>query len=496
MGYQVYILNLPGYFFIPVLGYLWALLTVSVLRKASKPLMASLLYISVGLAGYYFAGVFAIAGIITAMTDMVLSGRDKKVRVLSAVCTLAVVILAPLVFLGTSSYNLSAGWTLGMPEHIFAISRSRMQVPLIIALVWLLIMPLIGHFRDLLSAKRTLIIIQFISLGLTIALPSSFWFRDDNYRAELRMIHATDNFEWESVIGIYDRIQGKHEAEQYWQPTRIMVLLKDLALLKTGKDNDRTFDFDDGSKEQNRNFNLPMSLQIGKTFFFNYGLPGVCNRWCIEESILSGFNNNTYKYLAMNAILQNKTELALKYLEPLEHTLFYRKWARQQRKLCTDTSLVADSAPYDKILPLMCYEDIVCADFDGCEFFMMNHFNGPSPQNTTPFYDRTAVMFAMKSKQPELFWARFFLYLDSNNPDKIGRSYQEAAYLFSIISRNERLLRSLPIDNQIKNLYNSFSQIASKVGNVSNQEAHSAFPPYLRHTYFYYYFYMNELQLF
>jgi len=198
----------------------------------------------------------------------------------------------------------------------------------------------------------------------------------------------------------------------------------------------------------------------------------------------------------MNAILQDKTELALKYLGALEHTLFYRKWARQQRRLCTDTSLIAGSAPYDKILPLMCYEDIVRSDFDGCEYFMMEHFNGSSPQNTTPLYDRAALMFAMKSKQPTLFWARFYLYLDSNNPDRIGRSYQEAAYLFSIIGRNQTLLRTLPIDDQVKELYNSFSQIASKVGKISDLEARSAFPPYLRHTYFYYYLYVNKLQLF
>jgi len=127
---------------------------------------------------------------------------------------------------------------------------------------------------------------------------------------------------------------------------------------------------------------------------------------------------------------------------------------------------------------------------------MTQHFNGSSPQNTTPLYDRAALLFAMKSKQPTLFWARFFLYLDSNNPDRIGRSYQEAAYLFSIIGRNQTLLRTLPIDDQVKELYNSFSQIASKVGNISDLEARSAFPPHLRHTYFYYYYYVNKLQLF
>ena len=103
MGYMVYILNLPGYFFIPVLGYLWALLTVSVLRKASKPFTAILLYLLMGLAGYYIAGVFAIAGIITAVADCIVSDCGRRISIPSAVCALAVVIMAPILFLGTSS---------------------------------------------------------------------------------------------------------------------------------------------------------------------------------------------------------------------------------------------------------------------------------------------------------------------------------------------------------------------------------------------------------
>jgi len=496
MGYIVYNLNIPGFFFLPVLGYLWAILTLSVLRKIQKPLALIMLTALLGFAGYYIAGFYAIVGIITAVIDIVLYSNCISCRIPTVTGALAAILLAPIAFVPTATYNLSTGWTIGMPEQIFSLSRSRMQLPIVAAMLFLLTMPLSRHFLNKLSGKPLSSIIQGLALAVTIAIPTVFWFRDDNFKAELQMINAVDNLEWENAIDIYSRLQKKHEKESSWQPTRVLVLLKDLALIKADKDGQLAFNFDDGSKIQKRDFNLPMSLQIGKELFFYYGIPGLCNRWCIEESVLSGWNNMTYKYMAMNAILQGNTCLAMKYIDKLRHTLFYRKWAKQQLELCGNNSFVSTTSPYDKILPLMCYDDKVCSDFDGCELFLTNHFNGPSPLNSTPLYDRVALLFAMKSKQSTLFWTKLFLYLDSNNPSKIDKYYQEAAYLFSINSRNEELLKSLPFDNNIKNIYNTFIDKASKVRNKNNEEARAIFPPNLRHTFYFYFYYINELQMF
>lgn len=493
MGYIVYVMNLPGYFFLPVLGCLWALLTIKVFRKSRKPAISLLLALFWGFAGYYIAGFYALAGIAAACIDIILSDHSRICRIMTLTGAVAVIILAPILFVGTTTYNISNGWTIGMPEQIYELSQSRMQIPLIPAFLLLIIAPFSKHLSRI-SGTRVLSLIQGVSLAAAIAIPSIFWFRDDNFKAELGMIRAADNLEWNKAVSILEQVQSRHEDDPDWEPTRVMVVLKDLALIKTGREGQRIFDFEDGDKEQKRSWNLPMSFQIGRILHLNYGIPGLCNRWLIEETVFFGSNYQTYKYHAMNAILLNDTQFALKYLDKLEHTLFYRKWAKEQRKLCTDRSLVAKTAPYDMILPLMCYEDQVCSDFQGCEFFLMEHFNGPRPENATPLYDRVALFFAMKNKQSTLFWTRFFLYLDSNNPKKIDRYYQEAAYLFS--QNNKELMEAIPYDDQVKTLYNSFVQNAAKTGKMNHEEARQNFAVNLRHTYFYYYYYVNELVMF
>ena len=199
----------------------------------------------------------------------------------------------------------------------------------------------------------------------------------------------------------------------------------------------------------------------------------------------------------MIAILLNDTILAKEYLNKLKKTIFYRKWANEQLRLCDDQSLIVQTAPYDMILPLMCYDDMVTSDKDGCEMFLARHFNGLKPRKTTPLYDRVALFYAMESKQTDLFWTRFISFLNSNKTSSLGRNYQEAAYLFSVIN-NSKTLETLPFDDKTKELYSSFMKKAIKVGNINTslEKARSVFPANLRHTYFFYYYFVNELQMY
>ena len=495
IGYTFYLLNLPGYFFMPVLGYLWALLTVTVLRKTEKGAFTFTSFIIWGFAGYYIAGFYSLAGILAACVENILSGKNRMCRILSIAGTAIPLLLAPIAFVGTTTYNLSNGWIIGIPEKDFGIAPLKMQLPLILAMAYLIITPFAKYLYSL-SGKKILLAIQSAALVAVIAIPSIFWFRDDTFKAELGMIHSAYNLKWNETADIYDELQTKHAQDPSWQPTRVLVLLKDLALIKTGQEGERAYAFDNGSQRQNNDCVVPMSFQIGKIMYLHYGIPGIANRWCSEEAVMFGRNYMTYKYYTMIAILLNDNRLAREYLNYLEKTLFYRKWAKEQLRLCDNPSLIAQTAPYDMILPLMCYDNLVLSDAEGCEFFLSRHFNGPRPRRATPLYDRVALFYAMESKQSDLFWTRFFLYLDSNDPSSIGRYYQEAAYLFSNVNHSATL-ETLPFDDRTKNLYKLFIQNASRIGNNKTiEEARAAFPVNLRHTYYFYYFYINELQMY
>lgn len=495
MGYTVYLTNLPGYFYMPLLGYLWALLTVTVLRKERKAAVLLILFLTWGFAGYYIAGFYSLAGTVATCIYISVSGDYSRTgKILPIAVTAVSLLLAPVAFAGTTTYNISNGWIIGMPEQDYGLTFTRMQLPLMLAMVCLAIAPVI-KFRNVLSGKGITMAIQSAAIAVVIAVPSVFWFRDDNFKAELGMIRATELMDWDKVTDIYSKLQNRHEKDPSWQPTRVHVLLKDLALIKTGQEGERAYGFENGCKKQKTRCDVPMAFQIGKILHLNYGIPGICNRWCDEEAVLFGCNYLTYKYYAMIAILLNDNTLTEEYLDKLEKTLFYRKWAREQRKIYRDRDLLAQTAPYDMIIPLMCYDDIITSDLNGCEYFLINHFNGPMPANSTPLYDRVALYFALDSKQSALFWPRFNIYLNSNKPSRIARFYQEAAYLFCNIENDPRL-ETLPFNEKTRNLYKSFMQSASRIGMKSLKDARNAIPANLRHSYYFYFYYVNELEMF
>lgn len=494
IGYAVYLIQLPGFFFMPVLGYLWALLTVTVLRKAGRPAYSALIMVIWGFVGYYIAGFYSLAGVLAASIDILLSERSRSFRLLSIAAAAVPLVLAPIVFAGATTYNLHFGWIIGMPEENYGLTFTKMQLPLILAMSFLALAPAL-RFLSRLSGKTVTLIIQSLAMAAVITIPASLWYRDDNFKAELGMIRATDNLQWDKVADIFDKVQTRHEQDPKWQPTRAMVLLKDLSLIETGKEGERSYSFDNGSQKQNCDFAVSTAIQIGKLLYMYYGIPGICNRWCSEEAELYGFNYMTYKYHAMVAILLDDTQATKSYLGLLEKTIFYRKWAKEQLKLCGNRQLLTRTAPYDMIIPLMCYDDRISSDVEGCENYLLNHFNGPLPKNTTPLYDRVALFFALDSKLSELFWPRFFRYLESNNPSKLARYYQEAAYLFCNIDDNG-LMERLPFDEKTETMYKTFMQRATRVGMKSLEDARKAIPVYLRHTYYFYFYYVNELELY
>lgn len=494
LGYIIYAVQLPGFFFMPVLGYLFALLTITVLRKPLKPAVTAAVVLIWGLAGYYAAGFYALAGIAASAVDAAFSEKSRQHRIWHIAGALTVIVIVPITLLDTTTYSLSSAWTIGLPQEMFEVPASRLQAPLAAAMLIPVLAPVIRRFVKIGTAYIALTI-QCVSLAALMAVPATLRFSDDNFKAELSMILAADDLDWDKVITVYENISSRKEKEASWQPTRIMVMLKDLALIKTGQEADKGFAYDDGSAQQKTRWTIPSSFQTGTLMHFHYGLPGTCHRWCYEESVLSGWTCRTLKYAAMNAIAGGHAALAERYLSHLENTVFYCKWARQQRSLCHDMDKVAVTAPYDQVLALMCYDDEICSDDAGCEYFIMEHFNGPSPAQSTPQYDRVALYFALKSKQPSLFLTRFLIYMESNNPQTIGRHYQEAAYLSGILTHND-LLKSMPFDERVTKNYDTFAKNLNRYGKMSIEQSRTVLPANQRHSYYYYYYYVNELQMF
>lgn len=92
------------------------------------------------------------------------------------------------------------------------------------------------------------------------------------------------------------------------------------------------------------------------------GMPNITLQYCfdLQESIQNGRKSGRFmSRIAQCNIVNGWYDRAVKYLDLLEHSLFYRKWAREQKALIQDESLVAADPVYAYIRQVRFKDDFI-----------------------------------------------------------------------------------------------------------------------------------------
>ena len=524
LGYGVFIMRFQDHFFSPVLGYLAALIPLGVINR-SRSLLSKIVFTAIWLiAGYPIIGVYAITGAIAAACAE-LSGSEslRKQRFTLLLFTLALAVLVPIVIYPLyTSYRLTDSWTLGLPSISEATLTRTVRAPFMLAFLCQI---LFGSARGKLSAvslsaaRKTTV--QSVLLIVSVASVWGFWFKDDNFRTELSMTDAVDRYDWSDVVRIYTKaadVHSKSDAKAYasrtkklsqakskdeisaivdsyskrfFEPTRTMVMYRDLALLKTGRALDEAFTMMDGGRPQKTRYQVPMAYQSGKQFYFQYGLENMCYRWCMEDIIEHGWSFSTLKYMVEYAILTGEYSLATKHIDKLSKTLFYRKWARSRSELVSAPESIAHTEPYKGILPYLCFEDNMSNDMGKTELYVINHFLNDRTRNATVQYNRAALLFAMRTQSIPKFWECLINYIGSSNDiHSLPRSVQEAALLYRSL---EKTGVELIYDNSVKEGLDSFNKYVSSHPIRDMKESLYPFRLKFGKTFQYYYYFIRNL---
>ena len=520
LGYGVFIMREQDHFFAPALGYLAALVPLFAIRRI-KSLPGIILFLVIWTAiGFMLLGAFALSGTLAAaVAGLSDKSASWKSRITVFTTGIALVLLIPLVLFNCyTTYRLSYSWQLGLPAISEESWTRTMRTPFQLALLYLPIMAIVsGRLKD--SARTALL--QTVTIAISVAAVWGFWFKDSNFRTELGMSEAVDRFDWEQVIDIYQNAVMSHAQsdskaysdrtrklagvkdpklindivdsynDRFFEPTRTMVLYRDLALLKMDRAFDDAFTMKDGSRLQDSRTQIPMAFQSGKQFYFQYGLTNLCYRWCLEDAVEHGWNAGTLRYMSLLAILTGEQEMASKFLTKLSRTLFHRKWAVRNLRLAADTSLSASEIPYSTILPLMCFNDNMSNDMGKCETLLISHFTRKRPENATQDYDKTALFWAMRLQNIPVFWEKLYNYLNSCRPSDIPRSIQEAALLYNSLEKNGI---ELPYDRAVRDSYNSFTRFSESNKVRSIKESRYTYSKQFGKTFYYYYYFMRDLQ--
>lgn len=525
LGYAAFTMKDHEFFFSPLLGYIFTISTVMVLQKDRGTVTNIILPLVWAVGGYALFGTYAVAGVLAAglaaLTD---KERPIPSRLVSAVWAIVLTVGIPLLlYCFYTTFRTEDSWIMGLPRNGAPECQSLIRIPYIILLVYLLAVSLLARKLQTPNLKSaTRIGFQAAVTILGIGLTWAFWFTDVNFHAEQAMSNAVDECDWQKVVDIHKatadrhaksdernyekrqaelrgvRSQGGYEeiisqyAEGFYQPSRGMVMYKDLALLEMNRAFDMAFTLKDGSRLQDRDFQLPLAYQEGIQLYLYYGFPNYVHRWCLEEVIEYGWSYSTCRYMILSGMVQEEWNQADKYLRMMEHTLFYRNWARSMRGLMYDADATLKAEPFRSIKAMICQEDEMSNDAGLTETFLIERFSKPRPANATPEYDRAALLWAMRMQDIQMFWRCLYYYTQSNDLTKVPRHIQEAALLYSTLEKETAV--QLPYEKTIADQFAAFNQAASSGNFRSEAEASYPLSRKFGKTFFHYYYFMRGLK--
>lgn len=485
-GYGIFIMREQDHFFAPLLGYMAAMIPVWAAARMKHEWTKVVLLAVWTAAGYPLLGCFALVGTLTAalvaLTD---TGALRKSRYGVFAAGVALILFVPILeYNFYTTYRMADSWHMGLPSVSDDLWTRGVRAPLQLALLCL---PVMGTMGRKLAEKKGSTILQGVVFAAAAGAVWVFWYKDDNFNTELAMSNAVDRFDWEETVDIYRKAQ----ADKDFEPTRTMVMYRDIALLKLNRALEEAFTMKDGSRLQKSRTQIPMAFQSGKQIYMQYGLVNMSYRWCMEDVIEHNWSYGTLRYMVIHSVVMHEEEFARKYLNKLRKTIFYRGWAKENLALAADSALMAVTAPYSDILPYMCFENRMTNDMVQTEKFIMRHYIEAVRLNPTPEYDRAALYWAMRIQNIPAFWLNMYNYIQTNKVTKLPRSVEEAAVLYRSLEKGGL---DLPYSKSVTDSYAAFQKFVQQHPVRELKDSQAAYYEKWGQTFYYYYYFMRNLQ--
>lgn len=519
MGYWIYPIKLKGWYFAATLGLLAVVALLWAYRALSaRRLWRRVLLVLTVVAGYPLFGTYALAAALLmalwswrlerSAQDSQLS-QNTKVKTLNsaadsllAAVAVAAVPLAYYQFVYYQTNEVNLWWT-ALPTFKILEVNSEYYWPYALLAACMVILVL-GKWekkeedekaapvsKKAAKGKKNVggrnykalwkLAVVVIVLAATVYGVQKAWMKDENFHREVAMEYYIEQTRWDDVLAEADK--------QRDVPTRAIVLMRNLALSRLGRQSTEMYRFPKGAKSYASPIAIPTSMLIGDLFYYHYGMLNDCHHMCLEGGVEYGWRVEHLKYMARCALLTGDRNAMLKYTGLLKHTLFHGGWAQWAETLQLDAKLRQKDRETGPVMNMMRYPDMVGSDHGYAENYVMNHLS--QMDSDDPTFQEQCLLATLWKKNSRQFWRRFATYLQLHKGEPIPRYYQEAACLFATTQPPAPI--EVPIDEGIQKSLQAFMQLLQQYDGMSLEQVRSALSPMYGDTYFFEYFLTDDL---
>ena len=486
MGYWIYPVKLRGWYFVATLGMTAIVALLWAYRRLSPSrLWRRLLLVAVTVVGYPLMGTYALAATMLMALWCWRLDSQRWQAATDGVLALITVAAIPLlcyhyVYYQTNIVNL---WWMALPTFKILEEDTMYYVPYALLAVCLLLLTLCRWDQAATSIsksrRRVQLAVVVIVLAATAAGIWKGWMKDENFHRESAMQYYADQARWEEVLA--------EAAKQQDVPTRSIVMLRNLALSRLGRQGSEQYLYRNGSKKPAVSFAPPSSMIVGSLIYYHYGMLNDCHHMCIEGGVEFGWRVEHLKYMARCTLMSGETNALYKYTGLLKHTLFHGAWADHMETLQQQPQQRREDKETGPVTHMLQYPDAVGADHGYAERYLMNHL--AKMDSDDPYFQEQCLLATLWTKDSRLFWPRFANYLRQHPGQPIPRYYQEAAWLFASTENNAPF--EVPVDEMVKQRYKAFTGVLPRFDGMDIEEVREALYPVYGDTYFFE-FYLTE----
>ena len=492
LGYWIYAMRLPGYFFSATIGTTAAAALLWAFRKLPQNLWMRIAYVVlVVLVGYPLMGVYGLAAALLMGIWIWRLSDKRQLNILISVAALLAVVAIPLFYYRYVYYqtNIIDIYHTALPDFTFFEEYPNFLIPYYLLAVCFLAFAILYRQPKPEVTKKGKPILHWIGQAVLLAAivygVEHYWYKDDNFHHELRMERCIENVDWEGVIA-----EGQKQAGE---PTRAIVMMHNLALSRLGRQCDEMYSFKKGSSRSKTELPVYMHNTAGRLIYYQYGVLNEVHRMCMEAGVNWGWNVEMLQYMARAAVLGNEPQVARKYLNLLRQTYYYGDWADHMEEMLNNRALLERDRETAPITHMMQYPDVQ-SEGDGYVEKNLMMILSKTDSNDLYFQEQ-AVLAAMWTRNSSDFWPRFDQYLGLNEGRPVPRIIQEAAYFFGVLEQ-QPFVDQLPIDQSVKESFQAFmAPMEECQGKPSAQLRSWLFQNY-GNTYYFEYFFLRNITYF
>lgn len=492
LGYWIFYLKLRGHFFVATIGTAAAVALVWLYRLIPSRWQLRNVYILIATAvaypllGYY--GLMA-AGLMALMAWRLGGGLRSGLlgKVVATLVALVAIVFIPLICYRYVYCQTPEGgiYSTALPVFCFLGEYPTYYLPYGLLTAVLAVFALAyGAWADTLR-RRYAVVGNVLALLILVAAAWTGWYKDKNFRRELIMTHEVENLNWDGVLQTYQTL-GDDE-----QPTRMMWMLKNLALFRLGTAGDNMYHYKNGSAECNAPFQVRLTQTGAKIIYYHYGKLNFCYRWCLEDGVEFGWRVDYLKYMLKCAILNGEYKVAKKYIDILKKTKYYKDYAEHYEPYLNNRALVNRDPEMKPILHFLNGPDALTSDNTLVELYLLNTFANETSND--PVYQEACLQAALQSKQIPIFWTQFSNYARLHAGQRMPIHYQEAAYLYGHLENNVDISH-MPFDDEVKQNYDDFMAAAQQLQGMTEEQMKPLLYPRFGGTFYYEYFLIRGLK--